>query len=231
MLKVILLDIDDTLLSFQGYVREAMKLGFDAFGIGPFKEEMLPVFHQVNSRLWHRLEEGTLSFEELKKVRWNLVFEALGVHADGVKFEEYFRDRLFDSAIPEAGAFELLSHLKEKYILCAASNGPYRQQVNRLKVGGMISFFSHLFISEEIGHSKPAHEFFEVCLRRLNETLSEPILPKDVMIIGDSLTSDIAGGIHAGMQTLFYNPGEKEIPSDIKPNFVVRALKEINEIL
>ena len=142
MPKVILIDIDDTILSFQGYVREAMKSGFDEFGIGPFEYEMLSVFHQVNSRLWHRLEEGELSFEELKKIRWNLVFEALGIQADGVKFEEYFRDRLFDSAISEDGAMELLAYLKGKYVLCAASNGPYLQQKNRLKTGGMLSYFS-----------------------------------------------------------------------------------------
>ncbi len=231
MPRVILLDIDDTILSFQGYVREAMESGFEAFGIGPFKEEMLSVFHQVNSRLWHQLEEGTLSFEQLKKIRWNLIFEELGIQEDGVKFEDYFRERLFYSAIPEEGAMELLEYLKDKYILCAASNGPYHQQVNRLKIGGMLDCFHHLFISEEIGWSKPSREYFDVCMQRLNEGQTEPISEKDVMIIGDSLSSDITGGIAAGMQTVYYNPLQKEIPSDIKPNFTVRALKEIEAIL
>ena len=231
MPKVILIDIDDTVLSFQGYVREAMESGFAAFGIGPFEERMFPVFHEVNNKLWHRLEEGTLTFEELKKIRWNLVFEALGFHADGVKFEEYFRDRLFDSAIPVEGAMELLVYLKEKYVLCAASNGPYHQQVNRLKVGGMLPLFSHLFISEEIGYSKPSAEFFDVCMQRLNEGQTEPISAKDVMIIGDSLSSDIAGGKGAGMQTLFFNPQKKEVPQGITPDHVVFSLKEIREIL
>ena len=231
MPKVILLDIDDTLLSFQGYVRDAMEKGMDAFGIGPFKEEMLSVFHQVNTRLWHRLEEGELSFEELKKIRWNLVFEALGLRADGVKFEEYFRDRLFDSAIPMEGAMELLNYLKGKYVLCAASNGPYHQQVNRLKVGGMLPFFTHLFISEEIGFSKPSLDYFAVCLARLNEGLREKILPEDIMMIGDSLTSDIAGGKGAGMKTLFFNLKKQEIPKELLPDFTVNSLHEIQNIL
>ena len=231
MPKVILIDIDDTILSFQGYVREAMKSGFDEFGIGPFEEEMLSVFHQVNSRLWHRLEEGDLSFEELKKIRWNLVFDALGIQADGVKFEEYFRSCLFNSAIPVDGAMELLSHLKEKYVLCAASNGPYLQQINRLKVGGMHDFFSHFFISEEIGHSKPSNEYFAVCMERLNQGIEKKILPKDVAIVGDSLTSDIAGGKNAGMQTIFYNAKQQEIPQDLRPDFTVTSLKEICDIL
>ena len=231
MPKVILLDIDDTLLSFQGYVRDAMEKGMDAFGIGPFKEEMLSVFHQVNTRLWHRLEKGELSFEELKKIRWNLVFEALGLRADGIKFEEYFRDRLFDSAIPVEGAMELLEYLKGKYILCAASNGPYHQQVNRLKVGGMLPFFTHLFISEEMGFSKPSFEFFAVCLERLNEGREERILPEDIIIIGDSLSSDFAGGKGAGMKTLFFNPKKQDVPQELRPDFTVNTLHEIQNIL
>ena len=231
MPKVILLDIDDTLLSFQAYVREGMKSGFEAFGIGPYEEEMLSVFHQVNARLWHELEEGTLSFEELKKIRWNLVFEALGIQADGVKFEEYFRDRLFDSAIPEDGAMELLAYLKGKYVLCAASNGPYLQQKNRLKTGGMLSYFSHLFISEEIGFSKPSREFFEICLQRLNQGEGKAMAPEEVMIIGDSLSSDISGGKNYGMQTIFYNKKNQAIPREIQPDFIVKNLKEIQSIL
>ncbi len=231
MPKVILMDIDDTILSFQGYVRDAMKSGFDAFGIGPFEEYMFDVFQQVNSHLWHRLEEGTLTFEGLKKIRWNLIFKEFGFQADGVKFEEYFRDRLFDSAIPVEGAMELLEYLKGKYILCVASNGPLYQQKNRLKVGGMISFFSHLFISEEIGYSKPSREFFDACMQRLNQGSDRQILPKEVMIVGDSLSSDIAGGKRFGMQTLFYNPMNQAIPENLKPDFTVRTLKEIQGIL
>lgn len=231
MPKAILIDIDDTLLSFQGYVREAMESGFAAFGIGPFEEEMLSVFHRVNSSLWHQLEEGILTFEELKKNRWNLVFEALGFRADGVKFEAYFRDRLFGSAILEEGAIALLEHLKGKYILCVASNGPYHQQVNRLKIGGMLGYFDHLFISEEIGHSKPSCEYFQAAMDRLNAGRENPFLPQDLVIIGDSLTSDIAGGIGFGIKTLFYNPRGKEIPPETRPDFTVKSLKEIENIL
>lgn len=230
MIKAVFIDIDDTLLSFEGYVREAMQSGFEAFGIGPYQEEMLSVFHRVNSALWRRLEEGSLSFEELKKNRWNQVFSALGFQADGVKFEAYFRDRLFDSAIPEEGAIALLEHLKGKYILCAASNGPYRQQVNRLKIGGMLGFFDHLFISEEIGHSKPSREFFDVAFSRLHQG-GGLILPEEAVIIGDSISSDLAGGIGYGLKTVFYNPQSKKIPPEIRADFTVKTLNEITRIL
>lgn len=231
MIKVVLLDIDDTLLSFEGYVKTAMISGFDKFAIGPFKEEMLAVFHRVNSELWHRLEQGDLSFEKLKEIRWNRVFEALGIDADGVKFEAYFRDCLFDSAIPVEGALSLLEYLKKKYVLCAASNGPYLQQKHRLEIGGMLPFFSHLFISEEIGHSKPSKEFFSVCMARLNQSLPTPVSSREVAIIGDSLRSDVAGGIHAGMTTIYYNPKKEALPSSTKPDYTIHSLKEIETIL
>ena len=231
MVKAVLMDIDDTILSFQGYVRESMMGGFEAFGIGPYQEEMLAVFHRINAELWHRLEEGTLSFETLKEIRWNLIFEALGIKADGVAFEAYFRDRLFDSAILVEGAAELLEYLKKKYILCAASNGPFLQQKNRLKRGGILDCFDHLFISEEIGFSKPSRAYFDCCLHRLNEKSPQRILPEEVVIIGDSSTSDLAGGIGAGLKTVYFNPQNRPLPQGMKADYTVETLDQIRAFL
>ena len=231
MLKVILFDIDNTLLSFDEYVKDSMKNGFEKFEIGIYKDEMFDVFTEVNSGLWRALERGELSFEELKKTRWNLIFERMGITADGVAFEKYFRDRLFDNAIPIDGAMDLLDYLSDKYILCVASNGPYLQQLNRLKVCGMFRYFSDFFISEEVGSQKPSSSFFNTCINRLNAKSKETILPCEMMIIGDSLSSDMAGGIQIGMQTCFYNPAQKPIPCEMNLTHQVTSLKEIKNIL
>lgn len=231
MLKVILFDIDNTLLSFDEYVKDTMKKGFEKFEIGIYKDEMFGVFSQINTGLWHSLEKGELTFEELKKNRWNMIFECLGITADGEAFEKYFRERLFESAIPEDGAIELLKYLSDKYILCAASNGPYLQQVNRLKICGMLPYFSDMFISEEIGSQKPSESFFRTCINRLNLKTKEEILPCQIMMVGDSLSSDMAGGIGVGMKTCFYNPDLKPIPRDMKIDYCVSSLDEIKNIL
>ena len=126
---------------------------------------------------------------------------------------------------------ELLKYLYEKYTLCVASNGPYLQQVNRLKVGGMLPYFTDLFISEEMGCSKPSEEFFATCIDRLNSKLEEKILPCEIMIIGDSLSSDMLGGMKFGMQTCFYNPNNKPIPCEMNLNYNVTSLKEIKDII
>ena len=104
LIKVVLLDIDNTLLSFSGYVKEAMRDGFSLFGLKPYTEDMFTVFERINNSLWGRLEEGTLTFEELVKCRWNLIFKELGIDFDGIVFEEYFQKELFYSAVPEDGA-------------------------------------------------------------------------------------------------------------------------------
>ena len=231
MLKVILLDVDNTLLSFDEYVKESMKNGFQKFGIGIYEDEMFHVFQQVNTGLWQALEKGEIDFEAIKKNRWNMVFERLNIDADGEAFETYFRACLFESAIPIEGAMELLKYLSDKYTLCAASNGPYEQQVNRLKICGMLPYFSDLFISEEIGSQKPSEQFFETCIERLNAKSKEIIQPCEILIIGDSLSSDMTGGIRMGMQTCFYNPDKKPIPCEMNLNYQVTSLSEIKNIL
>lgn len=231
MLKVILFDIDNTLLSFDEYVKESMKLGFKEFNIGEYTDEMYATFTKINTSLWHKIENGEIDLAQLQKIRWNMIFEALGVEADGIAFEKYFRARLFYNAIEEDGAINLLKYLSEKYILCTASNGPYLQQMNRLKVGKMADFFTDSFISEDIGHSKPSKEFFEISLDRLNKKLGQNFKPDEMMIIGDSLTSDMAGGINFGMKTCFYNPKNIAIPNEIKLDYIVSHLSEIKRIL
>lgn len=231
MIKAVFLDIDNTLLSFEEYVKESMKTGFERFGLPPYEEGMFPVFERINNELWRQIEQGTLTLRQLQQIRWNHIFQALGIEGDGIAFEQYFRDCLFESAILEPGAMELLDHLKGRYMLCAASNGPYEQQVNRLRVGGMLPYFSHLFISEKIGVSKPAATFFDACFRELNRDGEETIRPSEVMMIGDSLTSDIAGGIAAGMKTCFYNRKFSIVPEGMAPDYVVNSLEDISNIL
>lgn len=92
MFRAVFLDIDDTLLSFSGYVRETMRSGFEKFHLPPYREDMYPVFEQINGELWRQLERGQMTFAELIDVRWVRIFEVLGINADGRAFEQYFLD-------------------------------------------------------------------------------------------------------------------------------------------
>ena len=203
-IRAVFIDIDNTLLDFDEYVRCTMRDGFEHFGLCPFEPWMYDVFTVENNKLWRRIEDATLTFEELQTIRWNTVFKKLGIDFDGPKFERYFRDCLHESAIPVEGAEELLKALSGRYILCAASNGPYEQQLHRLDIAGMRDYFDYIFISEDLGVSKPAKEFFDAAFERMNKDRSDTIRPDECLMIGDSLSSDIAGGRNCGMKTCFY---------------------------
>ena len=144
MIRAVFLDIDDTLLSFRGYVKASMREGFRLFGLPEYTEEMYFVFERENGALWRMLERGELTFAELQNVRWNRVFAALGMQADGHAFEDYFRAQLCTSAIPEDGAMELLQSLAPRCTLCAASfrlTGPIVPTLSHQR-GDMSTFFS-----------------------------------------------------------------------------------------
>lgn len=233
MIRAVLIDIDDTLLSFEGAVRQTMQEGFPLFGLGEYSEDMLPVFGRVSGGLWLKIERGELTLPQLEQVRWNRVFEALGLEGDGLAFEEYFRRQLFWSAIEVPGARDLLAYLGPRYVVCAASNGPFEQQVNRLRVGGMLGSFAHVFISEKVGAQKPSREFFDACFEELRATDCPGLVPGEVMAVGDSLTSDMAGGAAYGLHTCWYHPGwaggEAEKPAGVE--HVVGSLAEVRQVL
>lgn len=225
-MKAIFIDIDNTLLDFDEYVRQTMQTGFAFFGLKPYEPRMYDVFTEINNGLWRGIEQGTLTFAELEKVRWNRIFERIGISFDGWTFERYFRRSLFDSAIPVPGARELLENLNGKSILCAASNGPYEQQLHRLEIAGMRNFFDYVFISEQIGASKPSRDFFDAAFRMLNQGRAEPIRPEETIILGDSPTSDMAGGRQYGMKTCFYrrNPSIRSDAADFTVDELLQAI-------
>ena len=174
------------------------------------------------------LQEDKIDQEE---VRWNMIFEEIGIDFDGRLFEEYFREKLFHSAIPEDGAVDMLKYLSGKYTLCVASNGPYEQQMNRLRIAGMRDYFTYFFISSQVGAQKPSKQFFDYCISTLKEAEFPELEPGEVIIIGDSLSSDMSGGIEYGMHTCLYQKNsrtEREYPG---VDYVISSLAEINNIL
>ena len=231
MIKAVFIDIDNTILSFDDYVRETMRVGFKKFGLREYEDWMFEVFLGVNSKLWRQIEKKEITFGELQKTRWNKVFKKLGIDFDGVKFETYFRECLFDNAIPVDGAYEMLDYLSEKYILCAANNGPLEQQTNRLKVGKMLDYFTSVYVSEGVGASKPSKKFFEFAVHDLNKKTDESIKPEEIMIIGDSITADMVGGAEFGLKTCWYNRHKAQLPKKVELDYVIEKLEEVENIL
>ncbi|MBE6605571.1 MAG: noncanonical pyrimidine nucleotidase, YjjG family [Ruminococcaceae bacterium] len=225
MIKAVLLDVDNTLLDFNLCATESIYKSAQDMKI-PLPDNIISAFFEVNTELWHDIEKGVLTREELHRIRFIKVFEKANVNADGVEFEKKFVEHVKHSAVHVNGAKDLLDHLKDKYILCTASNASAYQQKNRLTKAGFIGYFKHLFISEEIGEPKPSKKFFEACFDYL-----APIDKSEIIMIGDSLTADINGAHACGIKTCWYNHDKIGIPKDVCADYIVNSLDEIKNIL
>lgn len=225
MITTVFIDIDNTLLDFDVCATYAMSKGLEKYG-KHYENGLFECFKKINDNLWRRIEDGTLTKDGLKKIRWNLVFDAFGIKGiDGPEFEEVFHDFLAVSAEPVSGAHELLTYLCGKYKLFATSNGPFKQQDFRLEKADMKKYFSGLFISEAVGAMKPSKEYFDYCIENANARKDE------IVLIGDSLTADIAGGRNAGIKTVWFNHDRTDVPENKIWDYYVESLDEIKNIL
>jgi len=223
MIKAVLLDVDDTLLDFHRCACAAMVEAAREFSLA-LPEDAFSAFRRINDGLWRRVEEQTLTTEELYRIRWTLIFAELGIDFDGPAFEERFARHLTTAAEKVAGADELIAHLQGRCTLCIASNAPYTQQVQRLEKAGYLPHIRHLFISEKLGAAKPSPRFFEACLSAL-----APLRAEEVLMIGDSLTADIAGAAQCGMKTCWFRRGSEKDGS--MADYCVDDLREICKLL
>lgn len=137
--------------------------------------------------------------DELFQMRFNKIFNEIGVSYDGVLFEKVFRKYILDSHIFIPSAKETLEYLYSKYDVYAASNSTLYQQLRRLSKANIIDFFTDIFVSEELGSSKPSKEFYDACLKRMHHKKEE------IIVIGDSLTSDIFGAYTYGLKSIWFN--------------------------
>lgn len=228
-MKCIFIDIDDTLLDFEACTEEALREGFARFGIPGYRPETLPEFLKMNQKLWNRIEDGSLTLDELRRVRFRIFFDSMNVKADGIAFEAFFRSHLRESAIPVRHAREMLDYLRGRYLLATASNGPANQQQHRLALAGFLPYFDDNFISEEVGYSKPSVGFFRTAFSKMQENC--PSLTKDdCLIIGDSMTSDMKGGLDFKIHTCFFNRYGIDI-QDHRFDYVIDDLLDVRRFL
>lgn len=226
MIKAILLDVDNTLLDFNKCAELSMHKAEKRLGV-TLPADISCVFHRVNAELWKQIEDGTLTREELHRIRWKKVFELCNIDGDGEKFEELFVSGIAECAVPIDGALDLLEYLFPKYDLYVASNAAYDQQVSRLTLAGMLKYMKGLFVSEKIGAAKPNEAFFDFCMKNIGENIRRD----EVMMIGDSLDADITGAYEFGLKTCFFAPADNACESDDIADYKVGTLSEIKNIL
>ena len=225
MIRNVLFDLDDTLFDFHKAEKIALTKTLVHFGIDP-TEETLALYSTINAAHWKRLELGEISREEVKVGRYRELFETIGVECDPVKATAYYESMLAIGHYFMPGAPELIEELYRKYRLYIVSNGTAKVQEGRIGSSGIAKYMDGIFISQILGANKPDKQFFDICFAEIPDfSLSETV------IIGDSLSSDIKGGINAGITTVWFNPKGIENDSDIKPDYTIKELSEVPGLL
>lgn len=222
----LLMDADETLLDFCRSEGFALEATLAQYGI-----EMMPsvqsMYHEINRLLWQKLEKGEILRERLKVQRFEELFEAIGASGiDAARFNEQYMQTLGTRGFVLDGAVELVRRLSEYYRICIITNGTASVQHTRLAGSGLLPYIDGVFISQEIGADKPSPVFFDAVLSALGDPDKRGLL-----IIGDSLTSDIRGGIMSGIDTCWFAPHGGQAPSDTSPTYIVRSYAELLSLL
>lgn len=225
MIEYLFLDLDDTILDFHRQERKALRQTFQDFGLLP-TEEILNRYHAINKWHWEQLELKKLTRPQVLTGRFQMLFDEVGVKADPAAITAAYAEHLAEGHFFLPGAEEAVEGLSKKYRLFLASNGTASVQKGRLTSANLYRFFEQVFVSQEIGHDKPAREFFEVCFSRI-----PGFDPAKAMIVGDSLTSDMRGGNNAGLKTCWVNPGHAKRDPQIHIDYEIEALAQLPALL
>ena len=222
--RTLLFDVDGTLLDFDAAERRGLETVFNRNGWPT--QEMIACYAEINRDLWSRFEKGEIAKAQITNTRFERVFQAFGIQADGLETERQYRDRLNHSAILMDGAKETLGQLKGRYDLYVVTNGFTQTQRMRMASSGLEDYFKASFISEEVGYQKPQREFFDYCFERM------PGADRgETLIIGDSLSSDMKGGNNAGIDTCWLNPGGAVNGGAAKVTYELQTLAQLAELL
>lgn len=227
MIKVILWDIDGTLLSFKLAEKAAIRACFEKFGLGELTDEMLAEYSAINASYWKRLELGELTKAQVLRGRFEEFFTVYGLDTSCVdEFNAEYQVRLGETVVFNDNGKELVQRLRGKVKQYAVTNGTLVAQRGKLKNSGLDQLLDDVFISDVVGVEKPGKGFFDTVFAAIGDYEAD-----EVLIVGDSLTSDIQGGNNAGILCGWYNPGGEPVPEGLRIDYDIRDLNAVELIL
>ena len=224
MVEFLFLDLDDTILDFQKAEHIAISKTLAEFGL-PGDAEVLRRYSVINKAHWEALERKEMTRDEVVVGRFRVLFREYGIDVDARRVADRYEENLSVGHWFLPGAPEALESLSRRYKLYLASNGTARVQAGRLKSANISHYFQQIFVSQEIGANKPDILYFQRCFDRI-----PGFDPARAMMVGDSLTSDILGGIRAGIATCWVNPHHKDSGS-VTPDYQIESLSQLEALL
>ena len=218
----ILFDADNTLLDFDAAESKALADTLRNYGIEP-DAETVQTYRTINGELWRQLEKGQIRRDKLMAERFTRFLKAVNAAGSGAEMNQYYLDQL--STHPDLAApnvLDVMKELAEVATLAVVTNGFDRVQSRRVAESGLKEFVEEVFVSEKLDSEKPNRKIFDTALRSLGVENRERVL-----MVGDSLTSDIQGGINAGLDTCWFNPRHAENPGTVVPTYEIARLEEL----
>ena len=221
----IMFDADGTLFDYDLAEATALERALADHG-HRFEARVTDAYRRINHRIWLAFERGELTQDQLQVRRFEQLFEELGIEGDPRGFSDRYLSHL--ATVPDLleGADELIRALHGRVGLALITNGLKQVQRPRLAASTIHRFFDPVLISEEIGCAKPAPAIFDYAFDRMGQPQKE-----EVLIVGDSLTSDIRGGSDYGIDTCWYNPAGLPCELDVEIRYEIRRLSELPEIV
>ena len=227
MISTILWDVDGTLLDFIAAEKAAIKTLFGEFNLGQCSDEMIKRYSEINKTYWQRLERGEITKQEVLVGRFKEFFKSEGIDISVVEeFNSLYQLRLGDTIVYHDDSLEIIKSLQDRVKQYVVSNGTVEAQSKKLRLSGLGELVDGIFLSEHIGVEKPNIEFFDKVLEEI-----KPADRSSILIVGDSLTSDIQGGNNAGIVTCWYNPLGDKAPDKYRIDYEISDLHQIYEII
>lgn len=221
----ILFDADNTLFDFDRSAREALQRTIEAHGCR-FEPSHLELYEQINTRYWQAFEKGEVDQARLRIGRFEDLLKELGMQSpDPGQFAEDYEQNLSRNGHLLEGSEEILETLRPHVQMALITNGLLNVQRPRLDSSPIRPYFREILISEEVGAAKPDPKIFEIAFLRMGSPDRS-----EVLIVGDSLSSDIQGGVNFGIDTCWYNPNQKSRDHDVAATFEIESLRELEAI-
>ncbi len=223
--KWLLFDADDTLFDYDKAELFALKNTLEHFGI-EYSSACHLKYKQINKKLFTDLEQGLITSIELRTKRFKLLFSEFDINLEVETFSQTYLGNLSKSSMLIPGALDTIRTLHPKFKMFIVTNGISDVQRSRFNNSDIKQYFRDILISDEIGAAKPARKFFDVIYKMIGEPDKS-----EIMIIGDSLTSDMTGGINFEIDTCWYNPHQAKNVNNLNISYEINTLDELIKIV
>lgn len=217
----VIFDADETLFHFDAFA--GLKCLFANYQVD-FTHDDFEFYQRTNKPLWLAYQNGEISAEYLQVTRFNFWADKLGVEAKTLN--QGFLQAMADICQTLPGARRLLELLATRAKLCIITNGFTALQQIRLERTDLSHFFEHVIISEQVGCAKPDVRIFEHALALMGNPDKQKVL-----MVGDTLSSDIQGGVNAGLDTCWINHAGDKAQDTVGATYQVACLTSLYQLL